>query len=111
MNAFINKIKKRNLFNPYVIAEVGVNHEGSLQKAKNMIDQAKEGGADCVKFQTYKANLLASKNSPYYWNIKKETTKTQYELFKKFDTFNIEDYVNLALYCKKKINRFFNNSF
>lgn len=102
MNTFINKIKKRNLFNPYVIAEVGVNHEGSLQKAKDMIDQAKEGGADCVKFQTYKANLLASKNSPYYWNIKKESTKTQYELFKKFDSFNIEDYVNLALYCKKK---------
>ena len=102
MNTFINEIKKRDLFNPYVIAEVGVNHEGSLKKAKDMIDQAKRGGADCVKFQTYKANLLASKNSPYYWDIKKESTKTQYELFKKYDSFNIGDYVKLALYCKKK---------
>ena len=49
---------------PYIIAEIGVNHEGSLDQAKKLIDLAKEGGADAVKFQTYKAELLASKNSP-----------------------------------------------
>ena len=102
MSSFINNLKKRDLFNPYVIAEIGVNHDGSIKKAKLMIDQAKKGGADCVKFQTYKANLLASKNSPYYWDIKKENTKSQYLLFKKYDMFDYDDYINLALYCKKK---------
>ncbi len=51
---------------PFIIAEIGVNHEGSLDKAKLMIDQAKEGGADAVKFQSYKAETLASKNSPAF---------------------------------------------
>ena len=37
---------------PYVIAEIGVNHEGSLDLAKKLIDLAKEGGADAAKFQT-----------------------------------------------------------
>ena len=45
---------------PYIIAEVGVNHEGSLAKAQELIELAHEGGADAVKFQTYKAESLAS---------------------------------------------------
>ena len=49
---------------PYIIAEIGVNHEGSLDRAKKLIRLAKDGGADAVKFQTYKADNLASKNSP-----------------------------------------------
>ena len=46
-----------------------------------MILMAKKGGADAVKFQTYKAELLASKNSPAYWDTNKETTN-QFQLFK-----------------------------
>ena len=53
---------------PYVIAEIGVNHEGSMEQAKRLIDLAKEGGADAAKFQSYKAVTLASKNSPSYWD-------------------------------------------
>ena len=49
---------------PYIIAEIGVNHEGSMDRAKQLIDLAKQGGADAVKFQSYKADTLASKNSP-----------------------------------------------
>ena len=60
---------------PYVIAEIGVNHEGSIEKAKELIDLAKEGGADAAKFQTYKAEKLASRNSPAYWDVKKEKNK------------------------------------
>ena len=56
-----------NLSSPYIIAEIGVNHEGSIDQAKRLIDLAKEGGADAAKFQSYKANTLASKNSPSYW--------------------------------------------
>ena len=111
MNKFINQIIKRDLLNPYIIAEVGVNHEGSMKKAKTMIDLAKKGGADCVKFQTYKAHLLASKNSPSYWDQKMEKTKSQYLLFKKFDVFNKNDYVELAQYCKKKSIDFLSTPF
>ena len=55
-----------------MIAEIGVNHECSIAKAKKMIRFAKLGGANAVKFQTYKASLLASKNSPAYWDKKRE---------------------------------------
>ena len=49
---------------PYFIAEVGVNHENNLNLAEKIIKQAAIGGASAVKFQTYKAELLASKKSP-----------------------------------------------
>jgi sialic acid synthase SpsE len=86
---------------PYMIAEIGVNHEGSIDKAKLLIDLAKKGGADAAKFQTYKAENLASKNSPAYWDTSLEKSLNQYNLFKKFDNFNQEDYFLLSEYCKK----------
>jgi len=59
---------------PYIIAEMGVNHEGSMDLAKRLIDEAKEGGADAAKFQAYRADTLASKKSPAYWDLTKEST-------------------------------------
>lgn len=92
----------RNLKKPYLIAEIGVNHECSIAKAKKMIRFAKLGGANAVKFQTYKASLLASKNSPAYWDRKKEKTISQYKLFSKYDKFENKDYKILQKYCKKE---------
>ncbi len=86
--------------NPYIIAEIGVNHECSISKAKKLIFKAKMGGADAAKFQTYKAELITSKNSPSYWDTSKEKTKSQFKLFKKYDHFNKSDYVKLFKYCK-----------
>ena len=86
---------------PYLIAEIGVNHEGDFNLAKHLIDLAKEGGANAAKFQTYKAHKLASKESPSYWDTSKETTKSQYELFQKYDKFSKDDYYNLAKYCQE----------
>ncbi|HVF39484.1 MAG TPA: N-acetylneuraminate synthase family protein [Gemmatimonadaceae bacterium] len=86
---------------PYVIAEIGVNHEGSLELAKRLIDLAKEGGADAAKFQTYKAERLASKHSPAYWDLSKEPTTSQLRLFKKYDAFGPADYEELAGHCSK----------
>lgn len=60
---------------PYVIAEAGVNHEGSMDIARRLIDEAALGGADAIKFQTYKAGTLASKHSPAYWDTSKEPTR------------------------------------
>ena len=82
----INTYEKR-LYKPYVIAEAGVNHEGSMELAKRLCDEAKEGGADAIKFQTYKANTIASKDSPAYWDTTKEPTLSQHELFTKHDKF------------------------
>ena len=92
----INEMSK-----PYVIAEIGVNHEGSIKTAKKLIELAKEGGADAAKFQTYKATSLASRNSPAYWDQSKEATDSQFSLFKKYDGFERQDYVELAEHCKK----------
>ena len=100
MNKFFTK-KKENSF-PYIIAEIGVNHEGSLNKAKKLIIDAVKGGADAVKFQTYKAETLAAKKSPAYWDTTKEKTKSQFKLFKKFDKFDREHYKKLFNFCKKK---------
>lgn len=86
---------------PYVIAEVGVNHEGDLDKAKKLIDEAAEGGADSVKFQAYKAEKIAVVNSPSYWDRSQEATATQFELFKKYDKFNYKEYASLARHCEK----------
>jgi sialic acid synthase SpsE len=90
-----------SLSNPYVIAEIGVNHEGSLEQAKRLIDQAKKGGADAAKFQSYKAGTLASKHSPSYWDTTKEPTRSQYTLFQKYDNFGPEDYRALAEHCSQ----------
>jgi N-acetylneuraminate synthase len=86
---------------PYVIAEIGVNHEGSLETAKRLIELAHEGGAHGAKFQSYKANTLASKKSPAYWDTSKEATLSQHELFQKYDNFEAEDYAALAAHANK----------
>ena len=93
--------KRLRLFKPYIIAEAGVNHECKIKNAYKLIREAKEGGADAIKFQTYKADELASKFSPAYWDLKKEKTKNQNQLFKKYDKFNENDYKKLKKYCDK----------
>lgn len=87
------------LSKPYVIAEIGVNHEGSMDQARKLIDLAKEGGADAAKFQSYKAGTLASRHSPSYWDTTKEPTLSQFELFKKYDRFGPDEYIALAKHC------------
>lgn len=94
-NTYNNSLIKR----PYIIAEAGVNHEGKMNLAYRLIEEAKEGGADAIKFQTYKAKSIASKNSPYYWDIKQESTTSQYNLFKKYDKFWKNEFEKLKIYC------------
>ena len=94
---------------PFVIAEIGVNYYdiskkeqiSPLDAAKKMIIEAADAGADAVKFQTYKAEKLASRYSPAYWDTSKERTQSQYELFKRFDSFGEDEYRELARFSKK----------
>ena len=91
----------KRIIKPYLVAEAGVNHECSIKTAKKMIKLAKLGGADAIKFQYYKAETIASKKSPAYWDTKKEKSKNQFQLFKKYDQFNISDFKILKNECKK----------
>lgn len=92
-----------------LIAEIGVNYYDIAKKlnvslidaAKYMVLSAKNAGIHAVKFQSYKAETLASKYSPSYWDISEEPTTSQYELFKKFDAFEKNEYQELADYCNK----------
>lgn len=101
-------IMKKNKL--YLIAEMGVNFYDTakqlnispLEAAKLYIDKAAEAGIDCAKFQSYKANTIVSKNSPAYWDTTKEATKTQYELFQKFDGFGEAEYKELCDYTHSK---------
>lgn len=78
------------------ILEAGVNHEGDLANAMELIREAAKTGADFIKFQTYTAEKLAAKNSPSYWNLNEESTTSQIELFSKYDGFTKQNYFDLA---------------
>lgn len=103
---FLEFIKQQNPYDisikrPYMIAEAGVNHEGSMDLAKKLIEEAQEGGAEAIKFQTYKADTIASKHSPSYWDLTKEPTTSQHALFQKYDKFWKEEYEELKTVCDK----------
>lgn len=93
----------------YLIAEVGVNYYDiavqrgmtPLDAAKLMIREAKEAGVDAVKFQSYKAETIASKFAQSYWDLKMNPITSQYELFKLFDHFGEKEYAELAEYSKE----------
>ncbi len=104
--SILEKIEEQDY---YLIAEIGVNYYdiakknniSNLEAAKLMILEAKKAGADAVKFQSYKAETLAAKESPSYWDTTEETTTSQYELFKKFDLFGLTEYKALSDYAKE----------
>jgi N,N'-diacetyllegionaminate synthase len=87
----------------FIIAEAGVNHNGSIDLAKKLIDVASDAGADAVKFQTFKADNLViqkSKKATY----QKETTdkyESQFDMLKKLE-LNIEAHKELVSYCSNK---------
>jgi len=104
----INDIEISETSLPFIIAEAGVNYYeisekrkiSLLEAAKLMIEEAYKAGASAIKFQTYKAEKLASKYSPSYWDRSKETSKSQYELFRRYDKFGENEYEQLAEYAK-----------
>jgi N-acetylneuraminate synthase len=87
---------------PFLIAEAGVNHEASLARAFEMVDAAAQAGADMIKFQSYKAETLASRHSPAYWDRRHEPADSQFALFQRYDAFDVEDYRKLHERCEAK---------
>lgn len=87
----------------YIIAEAGVNHNGSLEMAKQLVDVASDAGADAVKFQTFKAANIVSRKAPKA-TYQMETTdqkESQFEMIKKLE-LDENAHVILKEYCEKK---------
>ena len=70
---------------PFLIAEAGINHNGSVRKAKKMIEVAKKSGVDAIKFQTYKSEeIIGDKSQVYTYFLKKKKVQvSMYKMFKK----------------------------
>jgi len=87
----------------FIIAEAGVNHNGSIDLAKKLIDVASASGADAVKFQTFKADNLATKKAQKAIYQKENTDKkeSQFDMLKKLE-FDIEAHKELISYCSNK---------
>jgi N,N'-diacetyllegionaminate synthase len=101
----MKNIYKKILSNyPVIIAEAGVNHNGSLEIGEKLINAAKRAGADCIKFQTYKADKLTTKKAKRFWKWRGEKKKngTQHDSYSNLDKFGFKDYLHLFNYCKKK---------
>jgi N,N'-diacetyllegionaminate synthase len=96
----------------YIIAEAGVNHNGSLDLAKQLVDKAVEAGADCVKFQTFIASDIVSKNARMADYQKKNTgsDESQYGMLKKLE-LKFEDFIELKKYCAEKNIEFLSTAF
>ena len=96
----------------FIIAEAGVNHNGSIDLAKKLIDVASDAGADAVKFQTFKADHLATKNSQKATYQKKTTDikESQFDMLKKLE-LSIEAHKELISYCNKKKITFLSSAF
>ena len=96
----------------FIIAEAGVNHNGSIELAKKLIDVASESGADAVKFQTFKAEKLVSKNAQKAEYQKETTDKTesQFDMIKKLE-LDLDTHKELISYCKTKNIMFLSTPF
>lgn len=87
----------------FIIAEAGVNHNGSLILSKQLVDIAKECGADCVKFQTVEPKQCVSKNlkKAEYQIENTGSEESQLEMIKKL-ALTFEDFIELKEYCYSK---------
>jgi N-acetylneuraminate synthase len=95
-----------------IIAEAGVNHNGSLKEAMRLIDSAKESDADIVKFQTFKAENLVTKAAAKANYQVRETRSagTQFDMLKELE-LSYADFIDLANYCARKNIEFLSTAF
>jgi len=96
----------------FIIAEAGVNHNGKVKLAFDLIEAAKDAGADAVKFQTFKADSLVSRKAVKADYQKKTTNsdESQYEMIKRLE-LSLDDHQKLIEYCKSKDIEFLSSPF
>lgn len=87
----------------FIIAEAGVNHNGRIALAHQLVDAAVKAGADAVKFQTFKAEKLVTRDAPQAEYQARNTGKTesQYDMLKRLE-LSAEAYRELSAYCRKR---------
>ena len=96
-----------------IIAEAGVNHNGSIKIAKQLIDEAVNAGVDIIKFQTFNAEKLVSKSAKRAEYQRKnigDGNDSQYDMLKKLE-LSKENHEELITYCKEKGIRFWSTAF
>lgn len=98
--------------NVYIIAEAGVNHNGSLDLAYQLVDRAIEAGVDAVKFQTFRAEALVSRVAPKaeYQIENTGSSESQLEMIRKLE-MRIEDQKKLIAYCQSRNIQFLSSPF
>ena len=86
----------------FIIAEAGVNHNGNIKLAKQMVDKAKEAGADCIKFQTFVPEKIVSKQAKKaeYQKTQTNSDESQLDMIRKLALSN-DEFIELSLYCKQ----------
>lgn len=96
----------------FIIAEAGVNHNGSLDLAKELVVAAKDSGADCVKFQTFKAGNLVSKSAKKadYQTENTGSNESQFDMLKKLELAQ-DDFIELKEFCDQVGIEFMSTAF
>jgi N,N'-diacetyllegionaminate synthase len=96
----------------FIIAEVGVNHNGSLELAKQLVDVAADCGADAVKFQTFKATTLVTKSAQQaeYQAANTGKSESQFYMLKRLE-LSEADHQELVNYCQQKQIEFMSTPF
>ena len=95
-----------------IIAEAGVNHNGDLELAKQLIDVAAEAGADYVKFQTFSADRIVSRSASKaeYQQQATDASETQYEMLKRLE-LSTEMHLELIEHCEEQSIKFLSTGF
>lgn len=86
---------------PYIIAEAGMNHGGTVEGAKALIKAAADASADAIKFQTYTADELVLKGTPRFWDFDEDNGRDQYEAYEAIPKLDYDDYPELMRYCEE----------